>query len=271
MSARRIVLSVGLLVGAVLPRAFVAETVEKLPAPTAYVSDFAGVIDAASKQQIEALCVQVNNQAHAQIAVVTIHSLEGVEASEFANKLVEKWKVGTSATDPHGRDRGVLLLFAIDDRKRWIEVGYGLEGVLNDAKVGDIGRSMKPQLAAGAYGPAIQGGVVQIANAIAADAGVTLTQPQQVHTYHYQQQSSGIGIGSILKILIFLAIVVFIIGRGGGGGGLLWFLAGSMMGGGGRDGDSGFGGGGGGGDSGGGGFGGFDGGGSGGGGAGGDW
>lgn len=271
MVLRRIGLSIGLLAGVFLPRVG-AETVEKLPAPTAYVNDYAGVIDDTSKQQIEALCVQVYTQAHAQIAVVTIHSLEGVEPSEFANKLLAKWKVGTSATDPHGRDRGVLLLFAIDDRKRWIEVGYGLEGVLNDAKVGDIGRSMKPQLAAGDYGPAIQGGVMQIANAVAADAGVTIVPPQTAPVYQSRQQPRALGIGGLLKVLVFLAIVVFIIGRGGGGGGLLWFLAGSMMGGGGggRGRDSGFGGGGGGG-SGGGGFGGFDGGGSGGGGAGGDW
>jgi uncharacterized protein len=249
-----------------------AETVDKLPAPTSYVSDFAGVMDAASKQQMEQLCLQVDRQAHAQIAVVTVHTLEGVEASEFASDLVKKWGVGTNAKDAKGADRGVLMLFAIDDRKRWVEVGYGLEGVLNDAKVGDIGRSMKPQLEAGAYGPAIEGGLVQIANDIAGDAGVTLTQPQ-VPAYHYRQQRSGIGVGSLLKILIFFAIVVFIVGRGGGGGGLLWFLAGTMMSGGGRGRDGGFGGGGfgGGGDSGGGGFGGFDGGGSGGGGAGGDW
>jgi len=243
-----------------------AETVDKLPKPTGYISDFAGVIDPVSKQQMESLCYQLDTQAHAQVAVVTIHSLEGSTAAEFANQLEDKWKVGPKATD-----RGLIMLFSIDDHKRWIEVGYGLEGVLNDAKVGDIGRSMVPQLKAGQYGPAIYGGLQQIAQNIATDAGVTLAapQPQPQMVYHREPAPQGVRIFSILKIVIFLIILVVVIsGWGGGGSGWLWFLLGNMLGGGGGRND-GFGGGGGG-DSGGG-FGGFGGGSSGGGGAGGDW
>jgi uncharacterized protein len=243
-----------------------AETVAKLPAPTGYVSDFAGVIDPVSKQQMEELCRELDTQAHAQVAVVTIHSLEGDTAADFANQLEDKWKVG-----PKASDRGLIMLFAVDDHKRWIEVGYGLEGILNDAKVGDIGRSMVPQLQAGQYGPAIYGGLQQIAQDIAADAGVTLTAPQQQQVY-YRQPARGLRIGSIIKLVIFIIILISIFsGRGRGGNGWLWFLLGSMMGGGGGGGgrDDGFGGGGGGTD--GGGFGGFGGGSSGGGGAGGDW
>jgi len=242
-----------------------AETVAKLPAPTGYVSDFAGVIDPASKQQMEELCRELDTQAHAQVAVVTIHSLEGDTAADFANQLEEKWKVG-----PKASDRGIIMLFAVDDHKRWIEVGYGLEGILNDAKVGDIGRSMVPQLQAGHYGPAIYGGLQQIAQDIAADANVTLTAPQQQQVYYHRQRSPVSRIGSIIKLVIFVIILISIFsGRGRGGGGWLWFLLGSMMGGGGGGRGGGFGGGDGGGD--GGGFGGFGGGSSGGGGAGGDW
>jgi uncharacterized protein len=66
------------------------------------------------------------------------------------------------------------MLFAIKDRKRRIEVGYGLEGILNDAKVGDIGRSMVPALQAGSYDEAAANGLRQITQVIATDAGVTL-------------------------------------------------------------------------------------------------
>jgi uncharacterized protein len=249
------------------PTQDVEKLIAQLPKPTGYVSDIAGVIDPESKQQMESLCQQLDKQAHAQVAVVTIHSLGGNTAAEFANKLEEKWKVGPKATD-----RGLIMLFSIDDHKRWIEVGYGLEGVLNDAKVGDIGRSMVPQLRAAQYGPAIYGGLQQIAQDIATDAGVTLAvpQPQQPMVYHREPVQRGIGVFSIIKIVIFLIILVVVIsGRGGGGSGWLWFLLGNMMGGGGGRGrDDGFGGGGGGS---GGGFGGFGGGSSGGGGAGGDW
>jgi uncharacterized protein len=246
-----------------------AESVDKLPKPTSYVSDFAGVIDADSKQQIEGLSRQIYEKAHATIVVATVKSLDGLTIEDFTTQLEDKWRVG-----PKNSDRGVLMVFAIQDRKRRIEVGYGLEGILNDAKVGDIGRSMVPQLKDEQYGMAALSGVQQIASVIAADANVTLDAPAQ-HTYHREPMRSsggrGLGIGGI----IFIIILIYLFtrgGRGGGGGGWLWFLLGSMLGGGGR----GYGGGGGGGDSGGdsgggGDFGGGFGGDSGGGGASGDW
>jgi len=247
-----------------------AEDPTKLPKPTSYVSDLAGVIDPASKAQMEQLCIQLDKQAHAQVAIVTVHNLGGDTAADFANRLEEQWKVGSKGTD-----RGVLMLVSTDDHKRWIEVGYGLEGILPDAKVGDIGRSMVPQLHAGQYGPGLETGLQQIANVIAADAHVDITAPQQQPppVYHYQQQTRH----HIPWGLIFFIIFFIVIshghggGRGGGGGGSgwLWFLAGSMLGGGGRGG-GGFGGGSDGGNDGGG-FGGFGGGSSGGGGAGGDF
>src|SRR5579875_2849189 len=148
-----------------------AEAVKDLPArPTSYVQDFAGVIDPGAKAQMETLGAEVEREAHATIEVVTIHSLDGESIEDFATQLEDKWRVG-----PKGTDRGVIMLFAINDHKRRIEVGYGLEGVLNDAKVGDIGRSMVPDLRKGDYGSAILGGERQIADAIATDAGVTLS------------------------------------------------------------------------------------------------
>jgi uncharacterized protein len=248
------------------------ESVDKLPKPTTYVSDFAGVVDSESKQSIEDFCRQVYEKAHATIVVVTINSLDGVDIEDFTTQLEDKWKVG-----PKGSDRGVLMVFAIQDHKRRIEVGTGLEGVLNDAKTGDIGRDMVPQLKAGQYGPAMLLGVQEIGGAIAADAGVTLDSATP-HTYHRERVSSGNGTGFGIGGVIFIIILIFLFsrggrgGRGGGGGGLMWFLLGSMLGGGGRGGGSGFGEGG---DSGGGGgggdFGGGFGGGSDGGGSSGDW
>ncbi|WP_200821512.1 TPM domain-containing protein [Bryocella elongata] len=253
-----------------------AEDPDKLPAPNGnYVSDFAGVIDAGTKPEIEALSREVYEKAHATIVVVTVNSLDGDTIEDFTTKLEDKWKVG-----PKNTDRGVVMIFAINDHKRRIEVGYGLEGILNDAKVGDIGRSMVPQLQQGDYGAAILGGERQIAQVIADDSHVTLDTTVKLpaqHTYHYEtthHRSSG---GGWVGIIIFIVIILLISrgGRGGGGGGWMWFLLGNLLGGGGRGGGFGGGGGLGGGDSGGGGgggdFGGGFGGGSGGGGASGDW
>jgi uncharacterized protein len=241
-----------------------AESVSTLPAPTGYVSDFAGVLSPSTKYSLENLCTQVDRQAHAQIAIVTVKTLDGDQSiDEFATALEDKWKVG-----PKGSDRGVLVLFSLAPKRWRIEVGYGLEGILNDAKVGDIGRLMAPAASQGDFNTAITLGVQQIAGIIAADAGVTLNLAQPAHQYHRQQQAPVqlsltevvLGGGVILLILFFLVKT--------GNTGLIFFLLGNLMGGGFGGGRGGRGGGG---DDGGGGFGGFGGGSSGGGGASGDY
>lgn len=239
-----------------------AEPVKSLPRPTDYVSDFAHVMSPGVQQQINRLCGQVDHQAHAQISVVTIHSTDGEPIQQYAVDLYQAWGIGGKQSD-----RGVLLLFAVNDRRRFISTGYGLEGVLPDGKVGDIGRQMIPYLRANDFDGAVMLSVDQISQIIAKDAGVTLTpltrrvqrQPQQIH----------ISLGQIIIFGIFLIIIVIFLARAGGSG-LLGFLIGMFLGGGGRGGGWG-GGGGGGGDGGGSGFGGFGGGSTGGGGAGGDW
>jgi uncharacterized protein len=253
------------------PAAFLsAEKVSSLPSPTGYVSDFAGVLSPTTRQNLEVLCTQVDRQAHGQIAVVTIKTLDDDQSiEEFATQLQEKWGVGAKGTD-----RGVLMILVMTPRRGRIEVGYGLEGILNDAKVGDIGRTMVPAAQQGDYNTAVPLGVRQIAQVIARDAGVTLTQPQPQHQYHREVQQEPIhlsffqlllGGGAILLILFFLVktgnlgLIFFLLGNlmGGGGGGERY------RGGGGRDDDRRGGGGGG--------FGGFGGGSSGGGGASGDF
>lgn len=233
-----------------------AERVEDLPKPTDYVSDFAHVLSPEAVARLDRICEQLDHSAaNAQVAVVTIHTLDGADPAEFANALEDKWKMGKK-----GSDRGVLVFLAVNDHKRRIEVGYGLEGILNDAKLGDIGREMVPNLRANDFDGAVTGAVGELAQVIAADAKVTLTDEGPVVARH--QASPHI---NWAKIILVIIILVFF-----GGFHLFRFLLGfGLFGGFGRGG--GWSGGGGGGDSGGGGFGGFGGGGFGGGGAGGDW
>jgi uncharacterized protein len=241
-----------------------AERVEDLPKPTNWVADFAHVLSPEATQRIDTLCGQLSHsKANAQIEVVTIRTLNGDDIDDFTNRLEEKWKIGKK-----GSDRGVVMLFAIQDHKRRIEVGYGLEGILPDAKVGDIGRSMVPALRAADYDRAVTSGVVQIANVISADAGITLqdSQPVQPQRPYVRREPAHVSlIGILFRVGIIVLILVFLGVRG-----LFGFGLGMLFGGGGRWG----GGGGWGGGDGGGGGGGFDGSGggdSGGGGASGDW
>src|ERR1019366_3623698 len=248
------------------------ETVAGLPAPTGYVNDFAGVLTPETRQSLESLCTQVDQQAHTQIAVVTIKTMDpdksGATPSieEFATALEDKWKGGAKGTD-----RGVLMLLVMSPRRGRIEVGYGLEGILNDAKVGDIGREMGPYDQRGDYNQGVLLGVRELANDITADAGVSLGQDgQAVHQYHYQTQPQ-VQV-SLFQVLLFGGIAVVVIGVliRTGHIGILFSLLFSVLGGG-RGGGGGFGGGDDRGRGGGGGFGGFGGGSSGGGGASGDF
>lgn len=248
------------------------ESVAGMPAPTGYVSDVAGVLSPETRQALESLCTQVDQQAHAQIAVVTIKAIDADKSGatpsieEFANALYQKWGIGKKGTD-----RGVLLLVSLSPRKYRIEVGYGLEGILNDAKVGDIGREMQPSLHTGDYNQGVVLATREIAQDIAADANVTLSSnadSQPVHTYHYTNEQPQAQISPFAVIVIggvLLVVIAILIGTGHIG--ILFYILFNLLGGG-RGGGGGFGGGR---DGGGGGFGGFGGGSSGGGGASGDF
>jgi uncharacterized protein len=260
-----------------------AEPVSSLK-PTNYVNDFAGVLDAATQSKLNALCYEVEQKAGAQMAVVTVKSTDSEDVFQYAVDLYQKWGIGKK-----GNDRGVLILLATQDHKYYTSVGYGLEPILPDGKVGGFGREMVPLLKSGDYNGAVTQITTQIAQVIAQDRGVTLENQPRLRP-HRPNTARPIGSGGVVVIAII--IIVFIISaimsaisrggpRGGGGSG---FLSGLLWGmlfdsvtrprgyggwGGGGFGGGGFGGGGFGG--GGGGFGGFGGGSTGGGGAGGSW
>ncbi|HLX82910.1 MAG TPA: TPM domain-containing protein [Terriglobales bacterium] len=263
----------GILLGVVASVA--AEPIASLRA-TNYVNDFAGILDAATQARLNDLCHQVEQKAQAQIAVVTVKSLDDQDPVSYAVALYQKFGIGTK-----GKDRGVLILLATADRKYQIQVGYGLEPILPDGKVGGFGREAVPLLRAGDYAGAVTLMTVRVASVIAQDAGVTLENQPAMAAPRQRPAPSGAGVVVLILILFFIVIpVLSALFRGGGprggGGGGLGFLLGMLLGGGGGGfgrgggyGGGGFGGFGGGG--GGGGFGGFGGGSTGGGGAGGSW
>jgi uncharacterized protein len=258
------------------PRPGRAETVDQVAAQakaTGYVTDLAGVLSQPGKDQLIALCTEVAQKAQAEIAVVTIRSLDGRPKEDYSHDLAERLGLG-----PKGAGRGVLILFAIDDHQYRIDVGYALEPILPDGKVGGFGREAVPYLRQNNYDAAILLVTQSVANVIAADRGVTLSGPRPApppaNSEDQGRMPPGAVILVILAFLVFLGIMrilrraMFGPGRYPRGGGGWWI--GPMIGGG--WGGGGFGGGGGGGGFGGFGGGGFgSGGGFGGGGAGGSW
>ena len=184
--------------------------------------------------------------------------------NSYAVDLFKQWGIGSKATD-----HGVLILLAVQDRKYCTEVGYGLEPILPDGKVGGFGREAVPTSEANNYGGAVLLMTSRVADVIAQDAGVTLSGARPAISVRPRgQPGTGLSPRGLLLLVIVILLVLFVpplrrilfwmilFGGGGGGGG--GYRGGGYSGGGG------FGGGGGG-------FGGFGGGSSGGGGASGGW
>jgi len=227
-----------------------AEPISQLH-PSNYVNDFAGVLDASTLAQLNSLCQEVDEKAHAQIAVVTVKSLDGSDIESYAVALFKQWGIGSKSTD-----HGVLILLATQDHRYRIEVGYGLEPILPDGKVGGFGREAAPLLKQEDYNGAVSLMTSRVAEVIAQDAGVQLTGARP-RAPTAEQPDRGMPLGGIVVIVIIGLILLFTpFGRL-----ILWGL---LLGGRGGGSGGGFGGGGGG-------FGGFGGGSSGGGGASGSW
>ena len=235
--------------------------------PQGYVSDFAHVIDPTSKSQLEAYCAAVERSTGAQLAFVTIASLEGEPVEDVANTIYRGWGVGQK-----GKNEGALLLLAINDRRNRLEIGYGLEPILPDGFAGSVLREMRPALRQQHYGEALMAAADTIGNTVAKAKNVSITTqlPRLMRPTPTDSIPWPVIIGGIF-LLIFLFRRGGPRGYGGGGGGgfLPGLILGNMMSRGswGSRGSGGFGGF----DSGDGGFGGFGGGDSGGGGASSDW
>src|SRR5216683_3279087 len=208
-----------------LPLLLHAEPIAQLR-PTDYVNDFANILDQGTIKRLDDICQQIDQKAHAQIAVVTINSLDGSDIESYAVNLFKKWGVGSKASD-----HGVLILLAVQDRKYRIEVGYGLEPILPDGKVGGFGREAVPFLRQNNYSGAILLMTSRIADVIAQDAGITLTGARpEISEQPQEHLGKGISQGGMVVLAIIIVLVLFVpplpgfflwlflLGGGGGGG-----------------------------------------------------
>lgn len=244
------------------------QTVLPRPDPPRLVTDAAGVLSPEQVDILERKLVALDDSTSNQIAVVLIKSLGDYAIEDYAVKLFRAWGIGNKKTN-----NGILVIASIDDRKLWIEVGYGLEGAIPDVTAASIYRNeMVPEFKKQNYYRGID-------NAINALTKAAVGEYKVKREGRSQGNGKGIGIGSIFTFIIMVIFVIIFLSRGGSGGG--WgggrgtgfgniagaVLLSSLLNSGRGSGGGGWGGG----DSGGGGFGGFGGGDAGGGGAGGSW
>lgn len=254
-----------LLLSVALVSALEAKEPPRRPVPPRLVNDFAGMLSAAEAAALEAKLVAYNDSTSTQIAIVIEPTIEGEDIFDYSLRLASAWGVGQK-----GKDNGILLFIAAQDRQLYIQTGYGAEGFLPDALAKRIIENViKPAFRQGQYYAGL-------------NEAVTVIMKLGAGEYSAEQvggKSTGMPWGTII-FFIFLFIIMSSIfnktnrrndddedggyGRGGRydmnprpGGGWVIFPGGG-------GGGSGWGGGGGG-------FGGFGGGGFGGGGAGGSW
>jgi uncharacterized protein len=243
------------------------------PQLTQPVNDFAGVVDPESAARMDEMIRSLQRASGDVVVVATIDTFKPYgDLREYAVKMFENHGQGIGQK---GKDNGLLILLAVQDRQVWVEVGYDLEEFITDGYAGELSRKvMVPEFRRGDYGAGLLAGVSRIAGRIAERRNVTLEgAPQQAD----DNDADEVGLGSTgVVVLILLLIVLNVIGRTRRRrrfwGGIPWSGWHSGVGpfGGGFKGGGGFGGGFGG-FGGGGGFGGFGGGRSGGGGGGGSW
>ena len=197
--------------------------------PQGYVSDFAGVVPESNRAPLEAYCAAVEQSTGAQIALVTIPSLEDEPIEDVANTIFRAWGVGQK-----GKNEGILMLLAVHDRRSRLEVGYGLEPILPDGLDGSILRQMRPALRQGDYGDAMMAAAETIGNTIAQAKHVTLTAASLPRRYRPSTSDSipwPMILGGI--VLLFVADSRGRVARpwGGGGGILTGLILGNLIGG----------------------------------------
>jgi uncharacterized protein len=259
-------------------QAIAAQESDKLPVLTDPVNDFANVLDPSQRAEIDRMARQLMAATGDVVIVTTVATFKpSGSIQEYAVKLFENHGRGIGEK---GKDNGLLMVLAVQDRQVWIEVGYGLEGFITDGFSGETSRQyMIPFFRKGQYGEGVRTGVARVIARIAQGRNVSLEGVHAPSAPQSSQQSRGRG-RIPFGLYVFIAIVLFNIlsgglgggmrrrGRWGGGGWSGWSGGVGGFGSGGGSWGGGFGGGGGGG---GGGFGGFGGGRSGGGGGGGSW
>lgn len=139
----------------------------EFPEPSGFVNDYAGILAAGDRERLEELCRSLKAATGAEMAVVTVASTGDQTIQMYAVRMFEAWGLGGK-----GRDNGVLILVAVEDRQVWVEVGYGLEGVLPDGKVGAIlDRHLVPAFREGRYGDGLYTCVRALADEIRSASG----------------------------------------------------------------------------------------------------
>jgi uncharacterized protein len=207
--------------------AFAAWAQVAVPPLKGRVTDLTGTLTKEQTASLEQMLQSFEARKGSQIAVLMVPTVKPEAIEQYALRVAEQWKIGRGKIDD-----GALLVVAKDDRALRIEVGYGLEGALNDATANRIVEDViVPRFREGDFYGGINAGVDRMIRVI---DGEPLPEPTR------PAPQVGGGIGQSLPVLLILALVVGgllrrMLGRvfgsvaaGGVVGGLAWLLVGAL-------------------------------------------
>ena len=169
------------------------------PQSDQWVQDYASVLSSKDEAAISSYLHGIEQTTSAQIVVVTVPSLKGQSIEQYSLAMAEKLNIGQKE-----RDNGVLLLLALKEKKLRIEVGYGLEGALTDAKSDYIIRNtIVPNLKGGNFGAGLAAGAQAIGGVITKESDIS---PEELAAFaaksKNEQQSSGFPFGFFFILII---------------------------------------------------------------------
>ncbi|WEV45705.1 TPM domain-containing protein [Streptococcaceae bacterium ESL0687] len=207
-----------------------------------YVYDQAGMFKDQTKSQVNLQLKNLEQATGDQIDVVTVENLKGYSIEEYANELFNKSGFGQKEDS-----KAILLLIAKDENKVRIEVGYGLEGQINDGKAGRIlDQSFVPYRNKGDYDAALENTILALTSALKGEdlsSDQSSSSSESSAEANNQSRSGSSNFSKVAKFLfVAFIIIILIISFGGGSGGDFLFILLSLLGGGGRGSGSGGGG-----------------------------
>jgi len=182
-------------------RAAAAEVIP--PKPPAYFNDYANVVSKEKARALNEKLAQFERDTSNQVVVAVFRKMESdSDVAGYTQRIAQSWKVGQAE-----KRNGAVLFVFIDDRKMFIQVGYGLEGALPDVTAFDITeRHVKPRFRAGDYANGLEEGIELILKAIRGEYkgdGATAQEKQRT-----PGASSGCGpLGFLVMLIIVLGII----------------------------------------------------------------
>jgi uncharacterized protein len=199
-----------LLVVATRPAVVAQPQLPPPPALTQPVNDFAGIIDADSNRELERRIRALHQATGDAVVIATVKTLQPyADIREYAVAMFENSGAGIGE---RGKDNGLLIVVAVDERQVGIEVGYGLEGIITDGFAGQtIRESIRPEFRNGAYGRGLLAGATRIINRIADERNVTLDEvPRSV-----VNREAPVRIPFGLIVLVIIVVLVLASSSGG--------------------------------------------------------